>query len=227
VGDLHVENFGTWRDIEGRLIWGINDFDEACWMPYTIDLVRLAASAHMAIGSCDLNITPDRASKALLDGYRKGLTCGGLAFVLAENHTSLREMAVERLKMPELFWEKMRALPTYKGRIPSSAEKGLRRMMPERDLVYRVMHRVSGMGSLGRRRFVALADWRGGSIARVDRFGILKVGPESAGSRPGPACYGRGGTRVTITDAFAACARRRNRGATNGFGEHRPYAVPV
>ena len=29
VGDLHVENFGTWRDAEGRLIWGINDFDEA------------------------------------------------------------------------------------------------------------------------------------------------------------------------------------------------------
>ena len=45
----------------------------------------------------------------------------------------------------------------------------------------------------------------GGSIAWVDRFGILKVGPESAGSRPGPACYGRGGTRATITDAFAAC----------------------
>jgi hypothetical protein len=30
VGDLHVENFGTWRDSEGRLIWGVNDFDEAC-----------------------------------------------------------------------------------------------------------------------------------------------------------------------------------------------------
>jgi N-methylhydantoinase A len=44
----------------------------------------------------------------------------------------------------------------------------------------------------------------GGSIAWVDRFGILKVGPESAGSHPGPACYGRGGTRATITDAFAA-----------------------
>jgi uncharacterized protein (DUF2252 family) len=29
VGDLHVENFGTWRDVEGRLVWGINDFDEA------------------------------------------------------------------------------------------------------------------------------------------------------------------------------------------------------
>ena len=43
----------------------------------------------------------------------------------------------------------------------------------------------------------------GGSIARVDEFGVLKVGPESAGSDPGPACYGRGGTRPTITDAFA------------------------
>lgn len=45
----------------------------------------------------------------------------------------------------------------------------------------------------------------GGSIAWVDRLGVLKVGPESAGSRPGPACYGRGGTRATITDAFVVC----------------------
>ena len=45
----------------------------------------------------------------------------------------------------------------------------------------------------------------GGSIAWVDGFGVLKVGPESAGSAPGPACYGRGGTLPTITDAFAVC----------------------
>ncbi len=44
----------------------------------------------------------------------------------------------------------------------------------------------------------------GGSIAWVDEFGVLKVGPESAGSNPGPVCYRRGGTRPTITDAFAA-----------------------
>lgn len=43
----------------------------------------------------------------------------------------------------------------------------------------------------------------GGSIAWVDRFGVLKVGPDSAGSRPGPVCYGRGGMQPTITDAFA------------------------
>jgi N-methylhydantoinase A len=41
----------------------------------------------------------------------------------------------------------------------------------------------------------------GGSIARVDAGGMLRVGPESAGSVPGPICYGRGGTRVTISDA--------------------------
>jgi N-methylhydantoinase A len=41
----------------------------------------------------------------------------------------------------------------------------------------------------------------GGSIARVDAGGMLRVGPESAGSVPGPVCYGRGGTRVTISDA--------------------------
>jgi N-methylhydantoinase A len=41
----------------------------------------------------------------------------------------------------------------------------------------------------------------GGSIARVDSLGLLKVGPDSAGSMPGPACYGRGGTAPTVTDA--------------------------
>jgi N-methylhydantoinase A len=41
----------------------------------------------------------------------------------------------------------------------------------------------------------------GGSIARVDAFGLPKVGPDSTGSQPGPACYGHGGTEPTVTDA--------------------------
>ncbi|MDH2327061.1 hydantoinase/oxoprolinase family protein [Cereibacter sp. SYSU M97828] len=45
----------------------------------------------------------------------------------------------------------------------------------------------------------------GGSIASVDAQGVLRVGPESAGSNPGPACYARGGTRATVTDAMAVC----------------------
>jgi N-methylhydantoinase A len=45
----------------------------------------------------------------------------------------------------------------------------------------------------------------GGSIAAVDRGGFLVVGPQSAGADPGPACYGRGGTRPTVTDADVVC----------------------
>ncbi|MDB5811534.1 MAG: N-methylhydantoinase [Betaproteobacteria bacterium] len=41
----------------------------------------------------------------------------------------------------------------------------------------------------------------GGSIARIDQHGLLKVGPDSAGAEPGPVCYGRGGDQLTVTDA--------------------------
>ncbi|WP_421880481.1 hydantoinase/oxoprolinase family protein [Pacificispira sp.] len=47
----------------------------------------------------------------------------------------------------------------------------------------------------------------GGSIARIDAGGMLRVGPESAGATPGPICYGRGGTQPTITDANLALGR--------------------
>src|SRR5580704_11301647 len=86
VGDLHVENFGTWRDIEGRLIWGINDFDEVWRLPYTNDLIRLASSALMAEMACDQKT----AIAAILNGYREALLAGGRPFVLAEHHPSLR-----------------------------------------------------------------------------------------------------------------------------------------
>ena len=47
VGDIHLENFGTWRDDDGRWVWGVNDFDEAAVMPYAFDLVRLTASVEL------------------------------------------------------------------------------------------------------------------------------------------------------------------------------------
>ena len=48
VGDTHLENFGTWHDEDGRLVWGVNDYDECAEMPYILDLVRLATSAALA-----------------------------------------------------------------------------------------------------------------------------------------------------------------------------------
>src|SRR5262249_34703978 len=77
VGDLHVENFGTWRDREGRLVWGVNDFDEAHWMSYTNDLVRLATSALLAISAGALQATEEEACEAIRKGYARALESGG------------------------------------------------------------------------------------------------------------------------------------------------------
>ena len=166
VGDLHADNFGTWRDREGRLIWGINDFDEAYPLPYTNDLVRLAVSAKLAIQAEHLAIKPRRAYDAIVTGYTEGLQSGGQPFVLAEQHQWLRDIATNELRDPVRFWLKMGALPSAKGAVPQSAKEALERLMPEPGLVYSLRRRVSGLGSLGHPRFVALAEWHGGKIAR-------------------------------------------------------------
>ncbi|MGA2267356.1 MAG: DUF2252 family protein [Bryobacteraceae bacterium] len=162
VGDLHVENFGTWRDIEGRLIWGINDFDEAWRLPYTNDLIRLATSALLAKMTCE----PKAGIAAILQGYSDAVEAGGRPFALAEHHVALRTMASARLHQPETFWEKLRALENVKEEPPAGAIKAIDGMMPERGLTWRVAHRVAGLGSLGRQRYVAIAEWGGGSVAR-------------------------------------------------------------
>jgi hypothetical protein len=166
VGDLHVENFGTWRDQEGRLIWGVNDFDEAFALPYTNDLVRLAASAHLAISANHLALRPADACDAILKGYAKGLKEGGGPFVLAEQHEWLRSTVAGELRDPVRFWQKLNDLPTIKTRIPGKATRVLASAMPSRKMRYRVVHRVAGLGSLGRQRFVAVGEWDGGQIAR-------------------------------------------------------------
>jgi hypothetical protein len=166
VGDLHVENFGTWRDIEGRLIWGMNDFDEAGSMPYTIDLVRLAASAHLAIDSERLRIDHRGACAAILSGYKACLEAGGLPWVLGGKHVWLYEMVKPSLRDPPLFWQKLESLPSHAGRVPGNARRGLERMMPGKGSKWRIAHRVAGMGSLGRQRFVALAEYNGGPVCR-------------------------------------------------------------
>jgi N-methylhydantoinase A/oxoprolinase/acetone carboxylase beta subunit len=62
----------------------------------------------------------------------------------------------------------------------------------------------------------------GGSIAHVDTTGLLKVGPQSAGSSPGPACYGLGGTRPTVTDAALVMGYLDPQGNLSGAVRIRP-----
>lgn len=169
IGDLHVENFGTWRDIEGRLVWGVNDFDEASPMAYANDLVRLSVSAHLAAEAGHLPLKQKDICDAILEGYQQGMRAHGLPFVLGEKHEWLRQIAESELRNPIHFWAKMDALPTVKGQIPVSAIDALEHLLPARDLKYRLARRVAGLGSLGHARYVAIADWNGARIARESK----------------------------------------------------------
>ena len=124
VGDLHVENFGTWRDSEGRLIWGINDFDETWRLPYTHDLVRLAASAHLAISENHLALDLKDSGARHPGGLCGVASRGGRPFVLAEHHALLRDMAVHRLKEVCGFWEKLEKCQPIKGKTPGWGGQG-------------------------------------------------------------------------------------------------------
>jgi len=166
VGDLHVENFGTWRDIEGRLVWGVNDFDEAAVLPYAIDLVRLATSAIFAIEAGHLSLRPKDACASILRGYEGSVAQGGRPFVLEEDNTWLRQIATGVLRDPVHFWQKMDALPRATGEVSVSAKEALEHLMPEPGLSYRTVRRVAGLGSLGHIRLVAIALCHGAKIAR-------------------------------------------------------------
>lgn len=164
VGDLHVENFGTWRDAEGRLIWGVNDFDEVARMPYPLDLTRLAASAIAARHESGLGLEPKAAAEAVLDGYLGALASGGSPFVLEESHSALREMALGAEREPEKFWAKLSG--AAKRLPPKKMQKLLRQSLPAKAENIVMSHRAAGVGSLGRPRYVATAECNGGMVAR-------------------------------------------------------------
>ena len=187
VGDLHVENFGTWRDAEGRLVWGINDFDEAYPLPYTNDLVRLATSALLAMQIGHLSLTPAKSCAAILKGYVKGLRDGGRPFVLSEKNRWLRLAVTGRLRAPTGFWERIAALPTV-ARVPTNVKRLLEQSMPERGMPFRVAHRRAGLGSLGRERFTAIGEWNGGKIAREAKA-LLPSACAWAGESPDAEIY--------------------------------------
>jgi len=164
VGDLHVENFGTWRDSEGRLIWGINDVDEAQTMPYSIDLVRLAVSALFAAEDAKLAIPAEDICTAIVTGYAEWLEKGGRPFVLEEEHGWLRILATGALRDPEAFAAKMGKLPNVAP--PKPVADLLDRHLPKGSVLKRHAARTAGLGSLGRPRYISLADFCGGEVVR-------------------------------------------------------------
>ena len=162
VGDIHLENFGTWRDADGRLVWGVNDFDEAAKMPYVLDLVRLATSAILARPSRALG--RKKICAAIREGYAKGLKHPA-PIVLDENRMWLRTLLAVPEREREQFWEKMNALKPKKPR--HGYRKAIEASMPDRTVeIQKFSPRAAGTGSLGRPRWVGIAQWRGGQVVR-------------------------------------------------------------
>jgi hypothetical protein len=160
VGDAHVENFGTWVDAEGRRVWGINDFDEAAYMPYPLDLVRLLVSAWL---SKDLGVGRTQAARAVLAGYLKGLKSP--APVLVEHGDEwFRELLAGLQSSADSYWDQYRSFKTAKP--PDGLKASLLRALPPGTQGVRFLRKQKGGGSLGRPRFYAVGQWRGGTVAR-------------------------------------------------------------
>jgi Uncharacterized protein conserved in bacteria (DUF2252) len=166
VGDLHIDSYGTWRDVEGRMCWGIDDFDESCPLPYANDLTRLATSVKIARKLEILRIRTKLACEIILKAYERTLREGGCPIVLAEEETHLEKLGIESLKPPKAFWENLIRRPSIRGHLPRAAKRALESTFPLTNLKYRVVRREAGLGSLAQLRFVAIADCRGGCVAR-------------------------------------------------------------
>ena len=159
VGDAHAENFGLWRDSDARLVWGVNDFDEAAVTPYGLDLVRLCASmllADAATGARDL-------AAQVLEGYRRGLEAPE-AFVLERDHLWLRDAFAASDEKREAFWAELEASAEARD-APPAYRTPVVAVLPACGAV-RVVARTAGAGSLGRPRYVAFGQHAGGPVAR-------------------------------------------------------------
>src|SRR5947209_13469163 len=161
VGDIHLENYGTWRDADGRLIWGVNDFDEAADMPYALDLVRLGTSAMLGCPHVD---TAADISANLLRGYARGLE-DPHPIVLDHDYAWLRKLVSVPNRERQHFWDKMAALkPAVTP--PARYVRAITDAMPEPRGKIAYMRRTAGAGSLGRPRFVGTMSWHGAPIIR-------------------------------------------------------------
>jgi hypothetical protein len=195
VGDIHLENFGTWRDADGRLVWGVNDFDEAAEMPYALDLVRLATSAVL--------VDPPLASgtiicRDILAGYQEGLA-DPHAIVLDCDFAWLLDLVAVSEKKRAKFWREIETSETQKEFVPARYKRSLARAMPKHRLKkaeIAIRRRTAGVGSLGRPRWVGIAAWRGASVVREAKAAVppawtLPKGRASQASRCEDIATGR------------------------------------
>ncbi|GGJ24936.1 DUF2252 family protein [Neoroseomonas lacus] len=166
VGDIHIENFGTWRDADGRLVFGVNDLDEAAVMQWPHDLVRLLASARLAAQDRVLGPGMTTMARALLAGYRHGLA--ERRPVILDGTSGLWDMLVlTSVAAHQAFWaEERRDLNKRRARPPARYRAALRDAFPPGAELGEPYARKAGTGSLGRPRFAVIGEYRGGPVLR-------------------------------------------------------------
>jgi hypothetical protein len=135
-------------------------------LPYTNDLVRLATSVKIVNDSEELTISLKAGVDAILDGYQQTLKRGGCPLVLAEHEQNLEKLGIEAIDPAPDFWKKLNELPVVRGNLPKGVTLTLEKTLPDSKMDYKVVRRAAGLGSRGQQRFVAIAQWNGGYIAR-------------------------------------------------------------
>ena len=169
VGDTHLENFGTWTDKEGRIVWGVNDYDETAEMPYILDLVRLAASA--ALATTPSQISLKAICTNLFDGYEQGVEAPE-AFVLDRQHMWLRKRFVVGEAARAKFWQNIEnqyhALLAKKNpeQPPARWLKLFAGALPDASITLSYWRHSAGTGSLGRPRWLCYGNWQSGPLLR-------------------------------------------------------------
>jgi hypothetical protein len=201
AGDVHVGNFGTWISVDARLRWGLNDFDEACLLPFTNDLVRLAASALVARE----DLGPERTASAILDGYTGCLQENDPAAIDVGTDEELAVSAAAAKTPAGTYYAKLRKSDKLDGdeRRHIAAMGGRLREIVHGGELY---HRQAGRGSLGRVRVFALrAD---GPDVAVEAKRVLRSAWAWA-ARGGPGTPAGGDDQNDDQRALLGDARRR------------------
>jgi len=171
IGDLHIENYGTWRDRKGALRSGVNDFDELGWGSYRLDLVRLATSAVLAPA---VGLSRKKLCEVLLDEWQS-----------AAPHAAARmdDPASRHLRslMPPLMASKKYFATLERGErvtadaIPAPIRNAVKRTVSQ-DWSPSWHVRLAGTGSLGHPRYDAVGVAKQKPVARE----VKLLGPATA-----------------------------------------------
>jgi hypothetical protein len=173
IGDLHVENFGTWTDHRGVRRWGVNDFDELSWGGYQTDLIRLATSAAL---TPHIPLSDKAICRILLEEWHAHppTSAVDLANPAARHLRSL----VPVPKSAKKFYAALSGSPVVDEQVvPASVRLATRRSAPgEWSPSWHA--RTAGTGSLGHQRFVAVGTAAAGRTPQARD--LKQLGPPTA-----------------------------------------------